>query len=111
MRAGQTNQSVQRCPFLKKRPAYRHKQRSMFSLWCYYRRAFAPSGRMIVDNHCLILHIFPRSEGETREEVAMDVMNQKLTEREAELRQAHREELVERIGRALREDGTVQLLK
>ncbi len=32
-------------------------------------------------------------DGETREEVAMDVMNQKPLEREAELMQANREEL------------------
>ena len=33
MRAGQNNTSVQRCPFLKKSPAYRQKQRSMFSVY------------------------------------------------------------------------------
>jgi AraC-like DNA-binding protein len=41
----------------------------------------------------------------------MNLMNQKSSEREAELMQANREELVERIGRAMREDGTVQPLK
>jgi len=41
----------------------------------------------------------------------MNVMIHKPAEREAELMQAHREELVERIGRAVREDGTVQTLK
>jgi AraC-like DNA-binding protein len=66
---------------------------------------------MIVENACLILHIFQMSEGETREEVPMNVMILQQAEREAELMQAHREELVERIGRAMREDGTVQPLQ
>src|SRR5437879_3722613 len=61
---------------------------------------------MIVENDCLILHIFPMDDGETREEVPMDVMIHKPAEREAQLMQANREELVERIGRAMREDGT-----
>jgi AraC-like DNA-binding protein len=50
-------------------------------------------------------------DGETREEVPMDVMNNKPAEREAQLLQANREELVERIGRAVREDGTTQPLQ
>jgi AraC-like DNA-binding protein len=41
----------------------------------------------------------------------MNVMIHQQAEREAELMQAHREELLERIGRAVREDGTVQPLK
>ena len=41
----------------------------------------------------------------------MDVMNHKPSEREAELMQANREELVERIGRAMRQDGTAQPLQ
>ena len=41
----------------------------------------------------------------------MNVMIHQQAEREAELMQANHEELVERIGRALREDGTVQLLQ
>jgi hypothetical protein len=52
------------------------------------------------------------SDGETREEVPMDVINhQQQAEREAELMQANREELVERIARAMREDGPAQPLK
>ena len=39
----------------------------------------------------------------------MNVMIHKPAEREAERLQANREELVERIGRAMREDGTTQL--
>jgi AraC-like DNA-binding protein len=38
----------------------------------------------------------------------MNVMIHKPAEREAQLMQANREELVERIGRAMREDGTTQ---
>ena len=41
----------------------------------------------------------------------MNVMFHQQAEREAELMQAHREELVERIGQAVREDGTVQTLQ
>ncbi len=41
----------------------------------------------------------------------MDVMIQKPPEREAERMQANREELVERITRAMREDGTIQPLQ
>jgi AraC-like DNA-binding protein len=48
---------------------------------------------------------------ETREEIPMDVMNHQQAEREAVLLQANREELVERIARAMREDGTAQPLQ
>ncbi len=41
----------------------------------------------------------------------MDVMNHQQTEREAQRVQTNREELAERIARAVREDGTVQLLQ
>src|SRR5436305_14505393 len=55
------------------------------------------------------------SDRETREEVPMNVMihqqDEREAAREAQRVQAEREELVERIGRALREDGTVQLLQ
>jgi len=40
----------------------------------------------------------------------MDAMNHQQAEREAELMQANREELVERIARAMREDGIAQPL-
>ena len=66
---------------------------------------------MIVENACLILHIFQMGDGETREEVPMNVMIIQQAEREAERVQAHREELVERIAGAIREDGTVQPLQ
>jgi hypothetical protein len=80
----------------------------MFSVWRYYRHSGAQDGRIISANDCLILHIFQMDDGETREEVPMDVMNHQPAEREAELMQANREELVERIARAMREDGTAQ---
>src|SRR5947199_6938022 len=58
----------------------------------------------------MILHIFHLEDGETREEVPMDIMNPQPAEREAERMQANREELVERIARAMRADGTAQSL-
>jgi AraC-like DNA-binding protein len=41
----------------------------------------------------------------------MNLMNHQQAEREAERMQANREELVERIGQAIREDGTIQPLQ
>ncbi len=66
---------------------------------------------MIVENDCLILQIFQMGDGETREEVPMNVMILQQAEREAERVQANREELVERIARAMRDDGTAQPLQ
>jgi AraC-type transcriptional regulator N-terminus len=66
---------------------------------------------MIVENDCLILQTFQMDAGETREEVLMNVMIHQPVEREAQRVQANREELVERIARAMREDGTVQPLQ
>jgi len=59
----------------------------------------------------MILHILQMSDGETREEVLMNVMIHQQTEREAQRVQANREELVERIARATRGDGTIQPLQ
>jgi AraC-like DNA-binding protein len=59
----------------------------------------------------MILHIFQISNGETKEEISMDGRDRQSAEREAQLMQANREELVERIGRAMREDGSVQPLE
>jgi hypothetical protein len=59
----------------------------------------------------MILQIFQMSDGETSEEVPMNVMNHQQAEREAELMQANREELAERIARAMRADGTAQPLQ
>src|SRR5579884_2650247 len=63
---------------------------------------------MIVENHCLILHIFQMGDGETGGEVAM---NDQQAERETQWMQASREELVERITRAISVDGTIEPLK
>jgi hypothetical protein len=54
----------------------------------------------------MILHILQMDDGETREEVPMNVMIQQPAARETERMQAHREELVERVARAMRKDGT-----
>src|SRR5438105_8953131 len=83
----------------------------MFSVWWYYRRAFAQGGRIISENACLILHIFQMGEAETRKEVAMDVMIHQQAEREAQRVHANREELVERIGRAIHAEGTAKPLQ
>src|SRR5215831_14831988 len=58
----------------------------------------------------MILRIFQMGDGETREEVLMDVIKQTPSEREAEWTHANRQELVERIARAMRADGTAQPL-
>src|SRR5947208_9051152 len=73
----------------------------MFSVWWYYRRAFAQGGRIISANACLILHIFQMCEAETRKEVAMDVMIHQQAEREAQRMHANHEELVEPQRKAL----------
>ena len=49
-------------------------------------------------------------DGETGEEVPMNVMIHQPAACEARLMQANREELVERIARAMREDGITQPL-
>src|SRR5260370_3058212 len=66
---------------------------------------------MIVENACLILHIFQMGDGETREEAVMNVMILQQADHGAERVQAHREELVERIAGTVREDGPVQPLQ
>ena len=45
------------------------------------------------------------------EEITMDSRDPQQIEREADREQANRDELVERIGRAIREDGRVEPLK
>src|SRR5262249_52235681 len=77
----------------------------------HYRHPGAQGGRMIVANACLILKIFQMGDGETSEEVPMNVMIHQQSEREAQRVQANREELVEQIARAMREDGTAQPLQ
>jgi len=48
----------------------------------------AQGGRIISENDCLILQIFPMDDGETREEVPMDVRNHQPAAREAQRVQA-----------------------
>jgi len=50
------------------------------------------------------------NDGETSEEVPLHMMTQQPTAREAERMQANREELVERVASAMRQDGTEELL-
>jgi AraC-like DNA-binding protein len=66
---------------------------------------------MILANDCLILHVFHMSIEETREEVPMTIMIPQQAEREVQRVQANREELIERIARIMREDGTAQPLQ
>jgi AraC-like DNA-binding protein len=60
---------------------------------------------MIVENDWRILQIFQLDERATREGVPMDGRDDQQREREAVMRQAYHEELVERIGRAVSFDG------
>jgi AraC-like DNA-binding protein len=66
---------------------------------------------MIVENVCTILQNIEMEDARTSEEAAMDLMNHPQSEREANRVQASRDELVERIARAIREDGTVEPLE
>jgi AraC-like DNA-binding protein len=66
---------------------------------------------MIIENLCTILQILETGDAGTREEAAVDLMNRPWSEREAHRAQAGRDELVERIARAIREDGTVEPLE
>src|SRR6266571_2803142 len=76
----------------------------------HYKRAEASGDTIITENDCRILQSCQMDDGATRGEVAMDVIDQKPSEREAMLLQASREELVERIGRTMRQDGSAQPL-
>jgi AraC-like DNA-binding protein len=67
---------------------------------------------MIVENLCTILQIIETGDAGTSEEATtMDLMNRRQSEREARRAQASRDELVERIARVIREDGTVEPLE
>jgi hypothetical protein len=65
---------------------------------------------MIVQNRCLILYILGLGDAGAREEVPMDSANHWQSERERRRVQSGREELVERLARAIREDGTAEPL-
>ena len=63
---------------------------------------------MIVENRCTILQVFEMGDAGTSEEATMEMMTHQQADREAQLVHAHRAELIERIARAIRDDGTVQ---
>jgi AraC-like DNA-binding protein len=65
---------------------------------------------MIVERSWMILQVFKMGDGQTSEEVPMDVMTHERAEGDARRVQAHREELVERIARTLHDDGTAEPL-
>src|SRR5438045_324019 len=65
---------------------------------------------MMVENDCLILQHLPDERWRNQREALMNVLIHKPAEREVQRVQANHEELVERIGRAIREDGIVQPL-
>ncbi len=66
---------------------------------------------MIVENSCTILQILEMGDVGKSEEDTMDLMNHQQSEREAYRAQSSRDELVERIARAICEDGTVEPLE
>ena len=66
---------------------------------------------MIVEDRCTILQTFQIGNAETSKEVNMDSTNHQQLDHEAHRAQASRDELVERITRAVPEDGSVEPLK
>jgi AraC-like DNA-binding protein len=66
---------------------------------------------MIVQHCCTILYIRAMDDAGSREETTMDVTNRQQSEREVQRAQASRDELVERVGRAIPYNGTVDPLK
>jgi len=65
---------------------------------------------MIVEHCCTNLQIMEMGDAGTSEEATMEMMTHPRADREAQRMHANREELVERIARAIRADGTVQPL-
>src|SRR5918995_515919 len=63
---------------------------------------------MIVEDRCTILQIWETGDAGTSEEAAMELMNRPPSEREARRAQADRDELAERVARAVGEDGAVE---
>jgi AraC-like DNA-binding protein len=66
---------------------------------------------MIVQDCCTILQIIGTGDEGTSEGAAMDLIDRPQSEREANKAQAGRDELVDRIARAIREDGTIEPLE
>jgi len=65
---------------------------------------------MIFQYCCTILQILDMDDAETREEAPMDSTNQRQSEREVQRVQTSHEELIERLARAIRDDGTTEPL-
>src|SRR5215213_5332930 len=63
---------------------------------------------MIVEDSCTILQTWETGVAGTSGEAAMDLMNRPASEHEARRAQAGRDELAERVARAVGEDGTVE---
>jgi AraC-like DNA-binding protein len=63
---------------------------------------------MIVEDRCTILQIWEMGDAGTSEEAAMESINRPPSERETRRAQAGREELAERVARAVGEDGAVE---
>jgi AraC-like DNA-binding protein len=63
---------------------------------------------MIIENLCTILQILETGVAGISEEATMDLMNRPPSEREVHRAQASRDELAERVARAVREDGAVE---
>jgi AraC-like DNA-binding protein len=72
------------------------------------RRTWDAGGITIVENSCTILQIWETGDAGTSEEAAMDLMNRPQSEREVHRAQAARDELAERVARAVGEDGDVE---
>jgi AraC-like DNA-binding protein len=66
---------------------------------------------MIVENDCRILQTIQIGDGGTNDVAPIEVMARQRAEREAERMETNREELVERIALASREDGAAQPLE
>jgi len=65
---------------------------------------------MIVQNRCTILYILEMEDAGTREEATMNSTSRSQSEREMQQAQASRDELVERLAWAIRDDGTAEPL-
>ncbi len=65
---------------------------------------------MIVQHRCMILHIRATGGAGTSEGAHMDSMNHRQPAREVQRAHASRDDLVERIARAVRDDGTAEPL-
>src|ERR671920_1664590 len=63
---------------------------------------------MIVEDRCTILQTWETGDAGTSEEAAMEPINRPPSEREARKAQANRDELAERVARAVGEDGAVE---